>query len=128
MKYQKIESVYCIPMLDLFQLREDPNFSNFVQSTLTQRLTERLMQVLGGKTDIIVKPITFNAQDIPEIGQFKYSKQLEWAPLVRCKDCIHRHQTTCPFLIANAYKVNTDNDFCSRGERTSVGLEDEDAQ
>ena len=37
--------------------------------------------------------------------------------LVRCKDCVHRHHTTCPFLIANAYKASSDDDFCSRGER-----------
>ena len=37
--------------------------------------------------------------------------------VVRCKDCVHRHQTTCPFLIANAYKASSDDDFCSRGER-----------
>lgn len=37
--------------------------------------------------------------------------------VVRCKDCKRRHQTTCPFLIANAYKTSTDDDFCSMGER-----------
>ena len=37
--------------------------------------------------------------------------------VVRCKDCVHRHRTTCPFLIANAYKTSSDDDFCSRGER-----------
>ena len=37
--------------------------------------------------------------------------------VVRCKDCVHRHQITCPFLIANAYKASSDDDFCSKGER-----------
>lgn len=43
------------------------------------------------------------------------------AELVRCKDCVHRHQTTCPFLIANAYKTSSDDDFCSNGERRDDG-------
>ncbi len=38
-------------------------------------------------------------------------------PVVRCKDCKHRHKITCAFLIANCMKTGDDNDFCSRGER-----------
>ena len=41
--------------------------------------------------------------------------------VIRCKDCKHRHQTTCPFLIANAYKTSSDEDFCSMGERRCDG-------
>ena len=41
--------------------------------------------------------------------------------VVRCKDCKHRHRTTCPFLIANTLKTSSDNDFCSRGERRENG-------
>lgn len=61
---------------------------------ITKRISERLIQFLEENYEIIPKK-----------------------PAVRCKDCVHRHQTTCPFLIANAYKTSTDDDFCSRGER-----------
>ena len=37
--------------------------------------------------------------------------------IIRCKDCVHRHQTTCPFLIANTYRTSDYDDYCSRGER-----------
>lgn len=40
--------------------------------------------------------------------------------LVRCRECKHYHKTTCPFLIANAYKLSADDDFCSRGKRHEV--------
>lgn len=45
------------------------------------------------------------------------AQTIDAVPVVRCKDCKHRHKTTCPFLIANAYKSSADNDFCSRGKR-----------
>ena len=41
--------------------------------------------------------------------------------VVRCKECKYRHQTTCPFLIANAYRTSSDDDYCSRGERREDG-------
>lgn len=42
---------------------------------------------------------------------------IDAAPVVRCKDCKHRHKITCAFLIANCIKSGDDEDFCSRGER-----------
>lgn len=42
---------------------------------------------------------------------------IDAVPVVRCKDCKHRHKITCAFLIANCMKTGDDNDFCSRGER-----------
>ena len=61
---------------------------------ITKRISERLIQFLEENYELIPK---------------KHA--------VRCKDCVHRHRTTCPFLIANAYKESSDDDFCSRGER-----------
>lgn len=52
--------------------------------------------------------------DANDIARFPWADVVK---VVRCKDCVHRHQTTCPFLIANAYKASSDDDFCSRGER-----------
>lgn len=65
-----------------------------ITNELTNKISERIIQFLEENYEIIPKK-----------------------PEVRCKDCVHRHQTTCPFLIANAYKTSSDDDFCSRGER-----------
>lgn len=61
---------------------------------LIKRISEQIIQAIEENYEIIPKQ-----------------------PAVRCKDCVHRHQTTCPFLIANAYKGSSDDDFCSRGEK-----------
>lgn len=45
------------------------------------------------------------------------SPTVDAVPVVRCKDCIHHYRATCPFIIANALKTSSDDDFCSRGER-----------
>ena len=50
-------------------------------------------------------------------GWLDFQPSVDAVEVVRCKDCVHRHQTTCPFLIANAYKTSSDDDFCSRAER-----------
>lgn len=55
------------------------------------------------------------------LNAFAKERGADVVEVVRCRDCVHRHQTTCPFLIANAYKASSDDDFCSRGKRRENG-------
>lgn len=64
-----------------------------------------------------------NANEHYIFGCETYKEWLETLPttdaveVIRCRDCKHRHQTTCPFLIANTYRTSDYDDYCSRGER-----------
>ena len=98
-------------------LKDDEGFAKFIIKQLSQGLSDKLMTILDKENEVIVRQSELNVSEYKPTNSVEYRRQIEWSPLVRCKDCIHRHQTTCPFLIANAYKASSDDDFCSRGER-----------
>jgi len=114
-------TVSLIPKEEVDYLKDDTKFFEFITNELTKNLSERVMQVLETNDDIIIKKPVLRVSDYPSTYSVEYRKTLDWEPLVRCKDCVHRHQTTCPFLIANAYKASSDDDFCSYGKRKDDG-------
>ena len=108
-----------IPKENIDYLKDDEKFIEFITNELTKQISERLIQAIEANDEIIVNKPVLKVSEQPTTKNYyvEYRKTVDWEPLVRCKDCVHRHQTTCPFLIANAYKDSSDDDFCSYGER-----------
>ena len=104
-----------IPKENIDYLKDDEKFIEFITNELTKEISERIIRALEESDWIVVKKPVLKVSEYP--FYVEYRKTVDWEPLVRCKDCVHRHQATCPFLIANAYKASSDDDFCSRGER-----------
>ena len=104
-----------IPKENIDYLKDDEKFIEFITNELTKQISERIIRALEESDWIVVKKPVLKVSEYP--FYVEYRKTVDWEPLVRCKDCVHRHQATCPFLIANAYKASSDDDFCSRGER-----------
>lgn len=98
-------------------VKDDEKYIEFITNELTREISERLIKALEANDEIIIKKPVLRVSEYPPTGYVEYRKTVDWEPLVRCKDCVHRHQTTCPFLIAYAYKASSDDDFCSYGER-----------
>lgn len=108
-----------IPKENIDYLKDDEKFIEFITNELTKQISERLIRAIEESDEIIVKKpvlkVSEYQNDFPPYVE--YRKTVDWEPLVRCKDCVHRHHVTCPFLVANAYKSSSDDDFCSLGER-----------
>lgn len=90
-------------LLAMVDSQEDADVEEQFIDDLAKRISDRVIHALEENYEIIPK---------------KHA--------VRCKDCVHRHRTTCPFLIANAYKASSDDDFCSRGERRTDDVKNEE--
>lgn len=112
----EVAAVSRIPKDKNQALKEDEMSIEFITNELTREISERLIKVIEANDEIVIKKPVLKVSDFdgryPPTYYVEYRKTVDWEPLVRCKDCVHRHQTTCPFLIANS-----NDDFCSRGER-----------
>lgn len=106
-------AVSLIPKEELDYLKEDERFIEFIKNELTRKITDRLIQVLESEDEIILKKSVLSVSDYPSLHSVEYRKILDWKPLIRCKDCKWRDESTC--LIHGA--IWKDNDFCSQGER-----------
>lgn len=98
------------------QLKDDEGFTNHVINEMSRRLADRIIGILDSEDEIIVKQSDLRVSEDPPYLPYnavEYRRQISWQPLVRCKECIWRNESTC--LIHGA--IWKDNDFCSQGKR-----------
>ena len=108
-------------------------YKDFLIKQMSAQLAERIMTVLSHEGEVVARLSDLSVkEDIPTYS-VEYSRQIEWRPLVRCKDCKHRPYEdedgdvyapdwgdyTCPFLCEDSYYngMPEDDFFCKRGER-----------
>lgn len=112
----KETNVALIPKEELAFLNDDDNgFVKYIIKQLSQGLSDKLLTILDKENEIIVKQSELMVNDYMPTNSVGYRRNIEWCPLVRCKDCKHyiKHDKRCG-LLNHGMKVD---DFCSEGER-----------
>lgn len=88
-------------------------YADFIIKQLSSQLAERIMTVLSHEGEIVARLSDLRVEEYMPTNSVEYRRQINWSPLVRCKDCKWRDESTC--IVHGA--IWKDNDFCSRGER-----------
>lgn len=130
--YKEIAAVN-IPKEYLANLKADIGFGEHVVKHISSELAERIMDILEREEEIIVKQSDLRVSEFIPTESVEYRRQINWSPLVRCKDCIHKptgsganHDITfpkqdykCPCRCDDDwYSWMPDDDwFCANGER-----------
>ena len=129
-------AVSLVPKEEVAFLREkeDKKFFDFITNELSKAISDKLIQVLETNDEIIIKKPVLRISEYGPLDSVEYKKIIDWAPLVRCKDCIHRPTDTgghgdgfdiefpdniCPCQVEDPYYswVPKDDWFCPDGER-----------
>ena len=111
----------------LKQTGQDNDYTDFLVKQLSSQLAERTIQVLLHEREIVasLSDLRVEEYNIPT-NSVRYSRQFEWRPLVRCKDCIHNpdrsDEVVCPFVYSDGYveAFPDDDGFCYKGERSEI--------
>ena len=71
--------------------------------------------------DSQLKPRMYKTKDLYDRFSYHFAgaEMVEYAEVVRCKDCGHYHENVCPIW---CYTETKPDDFCSYGERRSDGV------
>lgn len=105
-------------------LREDIGFAENIVKRISSELAERIMGILEREEEIIVRQSDLRASEFMPTNSVEYRRQINWSPLVRCKDCefYEAKEKWCGRLgLCGAFDPN---DFCSHGERREDGKTD----
>ncbi len=126
--------VYNMPTNDYsLKLVKDSSFKDYIYKSLSNELLDKLKTVLEYEDEITVTKIDFKVSENPYLDSIEYKEQLNWEPLVRCKNCAHykgdyyynfgREVGGCEFLGRDVPA----NGYCYRGikkEHVVTGVED----
>lgn len=107
--------------------KEGSGFVEFIVKQLSSELAERIMGILDREEEIIVRQSDLRVSEFMPTNSVEYRRQINWSPLVRCKDCKHYSEDGWGF--GNCYRPNVyylrmnENDFCSYGESEEDGID-----
>lgn len=116
-----------VPKAYVDNQKEDSGFVEFIVKQLSSELAERIMGILEREEEIIVGQTNLRVSEFTPTYSVEYRRQINWSPLVRCKDCKHYSEDGWGF--GNCYRPNvyyqrmSENDFCSYGEREEDGTD-----
>lgn len=129
----KETAVYLIPKEQLAFVKDDEGLKEHIVAHLSSELAERIMGILEREEEIIVRQSDLRVSLYMPTNSVQYRRQINWSPLVRCKDCKHRpykdedgevwapswDDETCPCICEDSYYnwMPEDDFFCKRGER-----------
>ena len=124
-KPYKETAVENIPKENLAYFNGDGSgYTDFLIKQLSAQLAERIMTVLSHEGEIVASLSDLRVEEYMPTNSIEYRRQINWSPLVRCKDCKHRdpedhkcdsgemERAGCIFKVGDEY-------FCAYGERRS---------
>ena len=109
-------------------VKEYSEYVEFIVKQLSSELAERVMGILEREEEIIVGQTDLRVSEFKPTNSVEYRRQINWSPLVRCKDC--KHYSEDGWGYGNCYRPNVyylrmnDHGFCSWGERREDGQTD----
>lgn len=101
----------------LLLLADDKLYQEYIKKELSTDLCHSLMDILKHEKEIKVRLSDVRAKDSPLVDGVEYRQEMDWNPLVRCKDCKFYDGNPCGVVDW----WNGPDDFCSRGERRIDG-------
>lgn len=121
-KPYKETAVANIPKAELAYFNGDGlGYTDFIIKQLSAQLAERIMTVLLHEGEIVASLSDLRVEEYRPTNSVEYRRQINWSPLVRCKDCkyYNRQHHYCEG-IGNWFGYEgewSDNGFCYKGER-----------
>lgn len=110
------------------------DYVEFLKTELSKRIAEGVVDILSREPSVAI-----TKQDLTSFPDFNrneanYKASIEWKPLVKCKECIHRPKKpypgasrfnlqfpdgACPYYCDDGYycEYPPDDFFCANGER-----------
>lgn len=104
-------------------LRDDSGYAEYIAERLSSELGERIMGILDREEEIILSQSELRVSEYMPTSSVEYRRQINWSPLVRCKDCKH-HEYEEPGMIYCPNWVGGwvgEDFFCKAGERREDG-------
>ena len=83
----KETAVFNVPKEHSDYLREDSGFVEHIVKHISSQLAERIMRILEQEEEIIVRQSDLCVSEFMPTNSVEYRRQINWSPLVRCKDC-----------------------------------------
>ena len=102
-------------------------FIEYIVKQLSQGLSDKLITILDKETEVIVKQSKVRVREYKPTDSVEYRRQIEWSPLVRCKDCKHHQDEEvgmvyCPQIVGGWV---SNKFFCADGERREDEQDDD---
>lgn len=96
------------PMDLIWQYRDD--YIAFLKTELSKRMAEGVWDILSREPSIAI--LKQDLKSFPDFNRAEanYQASIEWQPLVKCKECIHRPKPWYPG--ANVFKNDFPDDVC----------------
>ena len=113
----KETAVINIPKENFAYLREDIGWGEHVIKCISSELAERIMGILEREEEIVVKQSDLRVSEFMPTNSVEYRRQINWSPLVRCKDCKHYWKNNPSDDVPACLASPKDDAFCSEGER-----------
>lgn len=115
MSEHKETSVIYITKEHFAHLKEDSGFGEHIVKYLSSELSERIMSILEQEKEIVVRESDVCVSEFMPTNSVEYRRQVNWSPLVRCKDCKHydTHDHRCKVWNHGVIVMG----FCYKGER-----------
>lgn len=131
-KPYKETAVANIPKEELAYFNGDSlKYTDFLIKQLLAQLSERIMTVLLREGEVVARLSDLRVEAHMPTNSMEYKQQIEWSPLVRCKDCKHRPSgdewnhdiefpdDLCPCQCEDFWNswIPKDDWFCGNGEK-----------
>lgn len=97
-----------------YYTKEDSGFKEYIVKRLSSELAERIMGILEQEKEIVVVQSDLRVSEFIPTNSVEYRRQINWSPLVRCKDCVYWNATE---KVCVDMMTADENGFCSWGER-----------
>lgn len=120
----KETAVANIPKEYLLYLRDDIGFveKNIIKR-ISSELAERIMAILEREEEIIVRQSDLRVSEFMPTNSVEYKRQINWSPLVRCKECKHYWKNNPSDDVPVCLASPKDDAFCSEGERKEDAID-----
>lgn len=119
----KETAVANIPKAELAYFNGDSlGYTDFIIKQLSAQLAERIMTVLSNEGEVVARLSDLRVEEYRPTNSVEYRRQINWSPLVRCKDCefYNADEKWCRRLgLCGAFN---EDGFCSHGERKEDDL------
>ena len=68
-------------------MKDDKGFKEYIVKRLSSELGNRIMGILEREEEIILRRSDLRVREHMPTNSVEYRRQINWNPLVRCKDC-----------------------------------------
>lgn len=113
----KETAVVNVPKESFADLKDDSGFREHIVKHISTELADRVMDILEYEKEVIVRQSDLRVNEFRPTNSVEYRRQINWSPLVRCKDCMYRDGNICDY---SAVYVRP-NGYCQWGRSKDGG-------